>query len=76
MKIVFPYSTHIASLDKIDFKQGDAVKHGAPVLMPEYSWENVLAYLCGSVLKTTIYRMWYQAGGIYVAYARSRDGIS
>ena len=36
----------------------------------------MLAYLYGSVLKTTIYRMWYQAGGIYVAYARSRDGIS
>jgi hypothetical protein len=35
----------------------------------------VLAYLYGSVLKTTTYRMWYQAGGIYVAYAHSRDGI-
>jgi len=76
MKIVFPYSSQIASLDEIDFKQGDAVKHGTPVLVPEYPWENVLAYLYGSVLKTTIYRMWYQAGGIYVAYARSRDGIS
>jgi hypothetical protein len=74
MKIVFPYSSQIASLEGIELKQGDAVKHGEPVLVPEYPWENVLAYLYGSVLKTTIYRMWYQAGGIYVAHARSRDG--
>jgi hypothetical protein len=75
MKIVFPYSNQIASLERIEFKQGGAVKYGDPVLVPEHPWENVLAYLYGSVVKTTIYRMWYQAGGIYVAYARSHDGF-
>lgn len=52
------------------------MKHGAPVLLPDRPWENVLAYLYGSVIGTTIYRTWYQAGGVYVAYARSRDGVS
>lgn len=75
MQIVFPYSNQIASLERIEFKQGGAVKYGDPVLVPEHPWENVLAYLYGSVVKTTIYRMWYQAGGIYVAYARSHDGF-
>ena len=27
-------------------------------------------------MKQKLYRMWYQANGIYVAYARSRDGVS
>ena len=76
MKILFPFSQQIAALERIEFKQGTAVKHGSPVLLPDRPWENVLAYLYGSVIRTTIYRMWYQAGGVYVAYARSRDGIT
>ncbi len=76
MKILFPFSRHIAALERIEFKQGAAVKHGAPVLLPDRPWESVLAYLYGSVIKTTIYRMWYQAGGVYVACARSPDGIT
>lgn len=76
MKILFPFSKHIAALERIEFKQGAAVKHGAPVLLPDRPWENVLAYLYGSVIRTTVYRLWYQAGGVYVAYARSRDGVS
>lgn len=76
MKIFFPFSNQIAKVERIEFKQGAAVKHGAPVLLPDRPWENVLAYLYGSVIKTTIYRLWYQAGGVYVAYARSRDGVS
>jgi hypothetical protein len=76
MKIVFPYSNYLALLGEIEFKQGEARKHGGPVIAPEYPWEGVLTYLYGSVVKTTTYRMWYQAGGIYVAYAHSRDGIN
>ncbi len=75
MKINFPYSNHIASSEAVEFKQGEAVKHGEPLIVPEHPWEGVLAYLYGSVVKTTLYRMWYQANGIYVAYARSRDGL-
>lgn len=75
MKIIFPYSDHIATLDNVEFKQGEAVKQGEPLIVPEHPWEGVLTYLYGSVVKTTLYRMWYQAHGVYVAYARSRDGI-
>jgi hypothetical protein len=75
MKIVFPHSKFIAGIDGIQFKQGEATKNSAPVLIPEHPWEGVLTYVYGSVAKTKIYRMWYQANGIYVAYARSRDGI-
>ncbi|MGH7871176.1 MAG: hypothetical protein ACREQO_03035 [Candidatus Binatia bacterium] len=75
MKIIFPYSDHIASSEAVEFKQGEAVKHGQPLIVPELPWEGVLAYLYGSVVKTTLYRMWYQANGDYVAYARSRDGL-
>ena len=75
MKIVFPYSNSLISLRGIEFKQGEVRKHGEPVIVPEYPWEGALAYLYGSVVKTTTYRMWYQASGVYVAYARSRDGI-
>jgi hypothetical protein len=70
MKIVFPNSSLIASHRALELKQGD------PLIRPEYPWEGNLAYLYGSVVKTKIYRMWYQAHGIYVAYARSRDGIN
>jgi hypothetical protein len=41
----------------------------------EHPWEGVLTYVYGSVIKTTIYRMWYKARGVYVTYACSRDGI-
>jgi hypothetical protein len=75
MKILFPYSKLIASTENIEFKQGEATKHGEPVLIPEYPWEGVLTYVYGSALRASIYRMWYQANGIYVAYARSRDGV-
>jgi hypothetical protein len=75
VKIVFPNSSLIASLEAVEFKQGDATKLGAPVLVPEHPWEGVLTYVYGSALKTRIYRMWYQANGIYVAYAHSRDGV-
>ena len=61
MKIIFPYSDHIATLDNVEFKQGEAVKRGEPLIVPEHPWEGVLAYLYGSVVKTTLYRMWYQA---------------
>jgi len=74
MKIVFPHSHLITSARDVEFRQGDT-KHPEPVLVPEYPWEGVLTYLYGSVVKTAIYRMWYQANGIYVGYARSRDGI-
>ena len=75
MKIVFPHSSLIASTQAVEFKQGEIIKQGDPVIVPEHAWEGNLTYLYGSVVKTTIYRMWYQAHGIYVAYARSRDGI-
>ncbi|HVO93241.1 MAG TPA: hypothetical protein VMT22_10395 [Terriglobales bacterium] len=75
MKITFPYSRQIASIEAVEFRQGKALKHGEPLIVPEHPWEGVLTYLYGSVVKTTLYRMWYQAHGVYVAYARSRDGI-
>jgi hypothetical protein len=75
MKIVFPHSNLLAAVDGVEFKQGQARKNGAPVLVPEHSWEGVLAYVYGSVVKTRIYRMWYQANGVHVAFARSRDGV-
>ena len=75
MKIVFPHSSLIASQRALELKQGAIVKHGGPLIGPEYPWEGTLTYLYGSVIKTRIYRMWYQAHGIYVAYARSRDGL-
>jgi hypothetical protein len=75
VKIVFPNSTLIASLEAVEFKQGDTTKLGAPILVPEYPWEGVLTYVYGSVARTRIYRMWYQANGVYVAHARSSDGI-
>src|ERR1043166_432901 len=74
MKILFPHSDLIASSVGLELKQGKISKHSEPVLGPEYSWEGNLTYLYGSVLKTTLYRMWYQANGTDVAYARSRDG--
>jgi hypothetical protein len=74
-KILFPHSRLIAAAENIAFKQGEAIKHGAPVLMPDHSWEGLLSYVYGTVLRTTIYRMWYQANGIHVAYAYSRDGL-
>src|SRR5215470_1203614 len=76
MKIVFPHSNLIASQRALEHKQGKIIKHGEPVIRPEHSWEGNLTYLYGSVVKNKIYRMWYQAHGIYVAYARSRDGIN
>ena len=76
VKIVFPNSTLVASLDAVEFKQGEAVKNRAPVLEPDLPWEGVLTYVYGSVIKNRLHRMWYQANGIYVAYARSRDGVS
>ena len=75
MKILFPHSSAIASMRGVELKQGEITKHTDPVVVPEYPWEGVLTYLYGSVVKTKIYRMWYQAHGIYVAYARSHDGI-
>jgi hypothetical protein len=75
MKILFPHSSAIASMEELELKQGEIIKHGDPVIVPEHPWEGVLTYLYGSVIKTKIYRMWYQAHGIHVAYARSRDGI-
>ena len=75
MKIVFPHSRAIASMQGVELRQGAIIKHPQPVIVPEHPWEGVLTYVYGSVIKTTIYRMWYQAHGIYVAYARSRDGI-
>ncbi|MGH7926806.1 MAG: hypothetical protein ACREQV_03320, partial [Candidatus Binatia bacterium] len=66
----------VASTENVEFKQGEATKHGEPVLVPEYPWEGVLTYVYGSALKSRIYRMWYQANGIYVAYAVSRDGVN
>jgi hypothetical protein len=76
MKIVFPHSSLIASRRALEFKQGEIIKHGDPLIRPEHPWEGNLAYLYGSVVRTKIYRMWYQAHGIYLAYARSRDGIN
>jgi hypothetical protein len=76
VKILFPHSNTIAEVDALTFNQGKIVKHGDPVIVPEHPWEGVLAYLYGSVVKTTTYKMWYQAGGVYVGYARSHDGIS
>lgn len=75
MKILFPHSNYIAAVDTVNFSQGQIAKHGGPVIVPEHPWEGVLTYLYGSVVKTTIYKMWYQAGGVYVGYAQSRDGI-
>ena len=75
VKIVFPHSNLLAAFDGIDFRQGEAVKNPAPILMPEFPWEGVLTYVYGSVVKQKLYRMWYQANGIHVAYARSRDGV-
>jgi hypothetical protein len=76
VKIIFPNSKHIDSTETIEFRQGVVVKNPAPVLEPEFPWEGVLTYLYGSVAKKKLYRMWYQANGIYVAYARSRDGVN
>jgi hypothetical protein len=75
-KIVFPNSKLVESAEAIEFRQSAVVKHPVPVLTPEFPWEGVLTYLYGSVIKRKLYRMWYQANGIYVAYARSRDGVS
>jgi len=75
MKILFPHCKLIASTEALEFHQGEAAKRREPVIVPEYPWEGVSTYLYGSVVKTTLYRMWYQANGVYVAYARSRDGI-
>jgi hypothetical protein len=75
VKIVFPHSKLIASMQGMAFRQGEAVKHGVPVIALEYPWEGVLTYVYGSVLKKKLYRLWYQANGVYVAYARSPDGI-
>jgi hypothetical protein len=60
---------------RAEFLSGEIVRHGDPVIVLEHPWEGVLTYVYGSVIKTTIYRMWYQARGVYIAYARSRDGI-
>jgi len=76
MKIVFSNSSLIASHRALKLKQGEIIKHGDPLIRPESPWEGNLVYLYGSVVKTKIYRMWDQAHGIYVAYARSRDGIN
>jgi len=76
VKIIFPNSNLIASMEAVELRQGEAVKNRAPVLTPELPWEGVLTYVYGSVVKKKLYRMWYQANGIYVAYARSRDGVS
>jgi len=63
-------------MEGLELKQGEVVKHGNPLIVPQYPWEGILTYLYGSILqKGKIYRMWYQAHGIYVSYARSRDGI-
>lgn len=69
VKILLPHSNYIAAIDAVNFSQGQIVKHGDPVIVPEHPWEGVLTYLYGSVVKTTIYKMWYQAGGVYVGYA-------
>ena len=76
VKIIFPNSKLIDSTEAIEFRQGVVVKNSAPVLTPELPWEGVLTYVYGSVVKKKLHRMWYQANGIYVAYARSRDGVS
>jgi hypothetical protein len=75
MKIVFPHSNLIASTEALEYKQGGIAKRGEPLIVPDQPWEGILTYVYGSVVKTKIYRMWYQAHGIYVAYARSRDGL-
>ena len=75
MKILFPHARLIASSRGLEFKQGDIVKQRKPVMTPEYPWEGNLTYLYGSVVKSRIYRMWYQAHGTSVAYARSGDGL-
>ena len=76
VKIIFPNSKLIDFTEAIEFRQGVVVKNPAPVLTPELPWEGVLTYVYGSVVKQKLYWMWYQANGIYVAYARSRDGVS
>jgi hypothetical protein len=68
-----------------------AVKHGPPVMVPEYPWEGVgtapwsSVYLFGDVIwdeEEQIYRMWYTSatkdvkGQHSTLYATSKDGIN
>lgn len=60
----------------VALEQGAVAHHGEPLIVPEYPWEGILAYLYGSVAKRgRFYRMWYQGQGVHVCYARSRDGV-
>ena len=47
MKIVFPHSSLIVSRRALEFKQGEIIKHGDPLIRPEHPWEGNLAYLYG-----------------------------
>jgi len=78
MKIRFPDTGLLASMEGIELKQGKITKEG-PVLFPQYPWEGIHTYLYGSVLeKNGRFRMWYQSYvdgyRFFVNYARSRDG--
>jgi|GEM_PF-940359 len=78
MKILFPETTAVASMEGVELKQGTVKKEG-PVLYPQYPWEGIHAYLYGSVLERNgRFRMWYQSyidgDDFFVNYARSRDG--
>ena len=80
MKVLFPDTSAIASMEGIELRQGEICKHKEPVLSPEYPWEGTHTYVYGSVLKRGRgYRMWYQSyddgGGFFVNYARSGDGL-
>ncbi|WP_181071140.1 hypothetical protein [Candidatus Manganitrophus noduliformans] len=78
MKIQFPDTTSLTSMQGIELKQGALTKEG-PVLFPQYPWEGIHAYLYGSVLERNgQLHMWYQSyldgDDFFVNYARSRDG--
>lgn len=80
MKVLFPDTSLIASMEGVELRQGLASKRKKPVIVPEHPWEEIHTYLYGSVLKKdATYNMWYQSYvdgyGFFVNYAESRDGI-